>query len=115
MRARPALLALAVSALCVLGACARGNTIAGGVGRGGGSGAAGHGGAEGTGGTGGATSTSQSSTSSSTATTTTSTGQTTMMCGGTCEACTCPSPECSMCCAYKGKVDQCVSGKCFCY
>jgi len=32
-----------------------------------------------------------------------------------CNGCTCPSTQCSMCCASKDKADACQNGKCTCF
>jgi hypothetical protein len=36
-------------------------------------------------------------------------------CNQFCNGCTCPSPECTMCCAQMGKVDTCGGGMCGCF
>jgi hypothetical protein len=36
-------------------------------------------------------------------------------CDGNCNGCTCPSFECSMCCALQDKVDVCGGGSCGCF
>lgn len=38
-----------------------------------------------------------------------------MNCGPNCNACMCPTADCTMCCAGLGKVDTCTGGKCGCF
>ena len=37
------------------------------------------------------------------------------VCNFFCEGCSCPSTQCSMCCAMKDKADVCQNGSCFCF